>query len=173
MFTQKDFSEKVKNFVDKLIDVNRELSISNKSLHEEAIQKNITYQLESLVSIMDKTFYSSDMEKIYLRAKFVKVILEVMNPLRKEILLDSNLFIDIGSYLDIATKKVFYTIHARPSSRNRVEHDVFSVDTKKEAEDLIKRWPYSRDVDDGVTWYYSIKETLTHFGDSNRNRWPY
>lgn len=172
MFTQKDFSEKVKNFVDKLIDVNRELSISNKSLHEEAIQKNITYQLESLVSIMDKTFYSSDMEKIYLRAKFVKVILEAMNSLGgNSILLDSNLFIDIGSYLDIATKKVFYTIHARPSSRNHVEHDVFSVDTKKEAEDLIKRCPHSED--DGVTWYYSIKETLTHFGDSNRSFWPY
>jgi hypothetical protein len=170
MFTQKDFSERVKNFVDKLIQVNQELCNSNKSLHETEIQNNIQYKLENLARMVDeKTFYSSDMEKIHLRSKFVKVILEALGG--NSILLDSNLFIDIGSYLDIKTKEVFYTIHATPSSRNRVGHDVFSVDTKKEAEYLVKTWPYS--TEDGVTWYYSIKETLTHFGDLNRSRWPY
>lgn len=172
MSSQRDLSERVKNFVDNLLIVERELSNSSSlSLHEKEMHQNIKYKLESLVSMVNKkTFYSSDIEKIYLRAKFAKVIFKLASAYQHNILLDPTLFVDIGSHLDIKTKQVFYTIHAKPGSRNRVEHNVFSVDTKKEAEDLVKRWPSS--TDDGITWYYSVIETLTHFGEIS-DRWPY
>lgn len=171
MTSQKDLSERIKNFIDKLLVIDLELSNSSSlSLHEKEIQKNIKYKLESLVKMSKNTFYSSDIEKIYLRAKFAKVIFKLVSIYKHSILLDPTLFAHIGSHFDIKTMQVFYTIKATPSTRNRVEHNVFSVDTKEEAEKLVKRWPSSED--NGITWYYSVIETFTHFGEIS-DRWPY
>lgn len=174
--SQKDLSERIKNFIDKLLVTDLELSNSSYlSLHEKEMQKNIKFKLEILTSMVnEKTFYSSDIEKVYLRAKFVKVIFKLVSAYKHSILLDPTLFAHIGSHLDIKTMQVFYTIKATPSDLNcnpgHVEHYVFSVDTKEEAEKLVKRFPYS--TDDGITWYYSIIKTFTHFGEIS-DRWPY